>query len=512
MAQHQPPRRHRWVHHQAAQLVAAGPMLGPLRPAGPGATEPPTAGAGPSSRRRPRPTAPPPAASGSNPASASPTATQRPAMAPSVSTMRRSMALSRCWTRKDRWPTFHSATPRRSWGRSSLSVDESSRSDGGGGQFARRLGVDDTRLGVGQEPLGQRHLLRVGCADRMQIRHAVQDGHVGHAEGPRQFPGGLQPAGHTEIGEDRPGLVDHQEHLSAGAVAPAGVAGQRGLQPGGGAGHQNAQCGRGVERREIEHDQRGREVQARCGRPVEHAPQVAGDQPSQLERHVPAILEQGATLGAQGRRGGCGGCQQRLHHHAGRSGPRPWRLCHRGGAHRGPERGPLAGQQVAAEAGAGQRGQQFQSTARRAVGAVQLVAVGAGVERVEADGPAGSQRHRAHPPGIGQVAVLAFGVDHPRPATEHGLPPQKGLDEGALAPPDLAEDHHVGVGDHAGGVELERVVDEGPTQQVIADHRTSVTQAGLSDEGVGRPEVARGHLMGRDAPHCSPRASGSVQV
>ncbi len=66
----------------------------------------------------------PPRASGRR-ASSSVPPTQRPAMAPSVSTMRRSMALNRCWTRKERWPTFHSATPRRSWGSSSVSVEDS---------------------------------------------------------------------------------------------------------------------------------------------------------------------------------------------------------------------------------------------------------------------------------------------------------------------------------------------------------------------------------------------------
>ncbi len=43
-------------------------------------------------------------------------------MAASVSTMDRSVALSRCWTRKDRWPTFHKAMPRRSCGSRSVSV------------------------------------------------------------------------------------------------------------------------------------------------------------------------------------------------------------------------------------------------------------------------------------------------------------------------------------------------------------------------------------------------------
>ena len=49
----------------------------------------------------------------------------RPSMRASVSTMDSSCGDSRCWTRNDRAPTFHSATPRRRWGTNSASVDES---------------------------------------------------------------------------------------------------------------------------------------------------------------------------------------------------------------------------------------------------------------------------------------------------------------------------------------------------------------------------------------------------
>ncbi len=56
-------------------------------------------------------------------------ATAYPAvMAASVSTMDRSVALSRCCTRNERWPTFHKAMPRRSCGRRSASVADSDSS------------------------------------------------------------------------------------------------------------------------------------------------------------------------------------------------------------------------------------------------------------------------------------------------------------------------------------------------------------------------------------------------
>jgi hypothetical protein len=217
------------------------------------------------------------------------------------------------------------------------------------------------------------------------------------------------------------------------------------------------------------------------------------DQPAQFQRHIAAVLEQGAARGAQGRR------------RAGRGGQE--RVDHRGhGRHLGPagrvgqgrsQRGALAGHEAAPQAGTGQRGQEFELAPRRAPLGLRHRAGGAGpgVQRVEADGPAGPQRHRPHAPGVGQVAVLALGVDDPGAPAEHRLAPQEALDEGALAPADLAEHHHVGVGHHPLGVQLEGVEDEGTAQQVVADHRAAMAQAGLGDERVGRAQVAGGDLV-----------------
>ena len=83
--------------------------------------------------------------------------------------------------------------------------------------------------------------------------------------------------------------------------------------------------------------------------------------------------------------------------------------------------------------------------------------VSSGLSRIVATGPEG---HRGHPPGLGQRSVLPLRVDHPRLAPEHGLAPQVRLDERALAPADLSDDHHVRVGDHPVPVEGEGVVDE----------------------------------------------------
>ena len=124
--------------------------------------------------------------------------------------------------------------------------------------------------------------------------------------------------------------------------------------------------------------------------------------------------------------------------------------------------------------------------------------VGPGVERVQANGTTGVQRHGPDAPCAGQVAVLALGIHHPRPAAEDRLPPEKGLDKGALAPADLAEDDHVRVRHHAGRVELEGIEHEGAAEQVVADDDAASTQSRLGDERVRRAEVARGDLVGRE--------------
>ena len=183
---------------------------------------------------------------------------------------------------------------------------------------------------------------------------------------------------------------------------------------------------------------------------------------------------------------------------------------------RGTQGGALAWQERSTEAGAGQRRQQLHLPAQGSARTVECFR--ARVERVEPNRPPGSQRHRPHTPGRRQVAVLPFGIDHPGSPAEHGLPPQEGLDERALAPADLAEDDHVRVGHHALVIELEGVEHEGAAQQVVADDHAALSQPRLGDERVGRPEIPRRHLMGRHpgparrTDHVNPRPSGNVQV
>jgi len=62
--------------------------------------------------------------------------------------------------------------------------------------------------------------------------------------------------------------------------------------------------------------------------------------------------------------------------------------------------------------------------------------------------------------------VFALRVKDSDLAPESGLPAEVTLDEGALAPADLAEHGHVGIGEDAGFVESKRVVGEHPTGEI----------------------------------------------
>ena len=234
-------------------------------------------------------------------------------------------------------------------------------------------------------------------------------------------------------------------------------------------------------------------------------------EPAQLERDVAPVLEQVAPLGPQ-RACRVGARRQQRLDDLGHGRVVVHR--HRVGQGRS-ERGTLAGRQAPPEAGTGQRGQELRPPPRRGVGPLagraahahgRRPCLGAAVERVEPDGPARPQRHRAHAPRVGQVAVLPLRVDDPGPPSEHGLTPQEGLDERALAPPDLAEHHHVRVGHDAGRVELEGVEDERAPEQVVADDHAPLAQARLGDERVRRTEVARRHLVRRQLRHALPHA------
>ncbi len=85
-----------------------------------------------------------------------------------------------------------------------------------------------------------------------------------------------------------------------------------------------------------------------------------------------------------------------------------------------------------------------------------MATASSGLSRIEPPGAA----PRVRPPGPGQRPVLPFGVHHPGPAPERGQAPQIGLHERALAPADLPDHDHVGVGEAPAAVELEGVVRE----------------------------------------------------
>ncbi len=150
---------------------------------------------------------------------------------------------------------------------------------------------------------------------------------------------------------------------------------------------------------------------------------------------------------------------------------------------------------------------------RSGPGPVCSSSVSSGLSRTA---PPGRSADRHHPPRLGQRTVLALRVHHPGAAPEHGLAPQVGLDERALAPADLSEHHHVGIGDHPLPVEGERVVDERAPEEVPTDEHALVTEAGLAHQRIGRAQVTGGGHVGRDPGvgqgHDSPRPNGSEQA
>ena len=127
--------------------------------------------------------------------------------------------------------------------------------------------------------------------------------------------------------------------------------------------------------------------------------------------------------------------------------------------------------------------------------------------------PPGRSATGTHPPGLGQRTVLTLGVDHPGAAAEHGLAPEVGLHEGALAPADLPDDHHVGIGHHALSVEAERVVDERAAEEVAADEHPLVAEPGLGSPTGRRRRDGGSWPRGPGARaaawrHASPRPTG----
>jgi hypothetical protein len=114
-------------------------------------------------------------------------------------------------------------------------------------------------------------------------------------------------------------------------------------------------------------------------------------------------------------------------------------------------------------------------------------------QRVQARGPAGLQAQDDAAHRLGQRAVLALRVDVLEDAAEDALAERVCLRQRALAPAQLPDHDHVGVGEQPGGVEHPRVVDERAAVLVAADVDAACAQAGLGDGRVGRLNVrARG--------------------
>ncbi len=263
-----------------------------------------------------------------------------------------------------------------------------------------------------------------------------------------------------------------------------------------------------VDGGEVEDDEGAGQVDAGRGGTVEHPPQIAGHQTPELEGHLTTV---GGQIG--GRAPHRGGGRFVRHQHGVHD--RRQRRGRTGVGHLGHgqlDGGAFTGKQDAPETGCRQRRQQLGPPPRGVVargvtgrGAARRCGRGRGrVKRVQSDGAARSQRHRLDTPGPGQPAVLALGVHHPGPAAEHRLAPQIRFHESALAPPDLTEHDHVGVGEHAAPVEVEGVVGERPAEQVAAHHHAPAAQPRLRRERVGGTEMPGGGQVRRHSHETHP--------
>ena len=168
-----------------------------------------------------------------------------------------------------------------------------------------------------------------------------------------------------------------------------------------------------VDRREVEDDEGSVEAQTGCGGSVEHAAQIAVDESAQFQRHVPTVLHQHGTGGAEVQRRIHARIEERIDNGGeGRrsrpDAPRPPGTTGRTGptgppgglTQRGVDRGTLPGKEVPAEAGHGQRRRQHHPSSHDLVTGLGARPVGGlfGVERIESHRSAGTERRPGPPP------------------------------------------------------------------------------------------------------------------
>ena len=185
-----------------------------------------------------------------------------------------------------------------------------------------------------------------------------------------------------------------------------------------------------------------------------------------------------------------------------------------------------AGSKRPAQGGGSQRTQQLTLAAQQ-LPAIPAAGRRSRLERVQTHTRAGRHADRRGGAGRRQGPVLTFRVDDPCLAAEDMLAPQERFDEAGLASPDLADDQHVGIGQPARAVQLPRVIDKGPAEEVTADVDTPRAQSAFGQKRVQRLQMGGRRSMRRRGAHrpihpagCavttvghdSPRASGKVHV
>ena len=142
-------------------------------------------------------------------------------------------------------------------------------------------------LRVRQQSLGEAALLAPSRAARAEVRRPVADGHVREPVRARQLPGRPEVAGHGEFGQDAHASSTTRIVLRLGVRS-------HGLQPRRGAHHECAERFGVVNRRQVDDEHAGPRIDAWRRRTVEHPGEVALDEATKLEAHVPPVqLEAG---------------------------------------------------------------------------------------------------------------------------------------------------------------------------------------------------------------------------
>ena len=228
-------------------------------------------------------------------------------------------------------------------------------------------------------------------------------------------------------------------------------AGHRRLEPGGGTGHEHAERGRVVDGGQVENDEGTAQTDARrSSRPSNIPWRSPATKPTKLEGHVSAVGGQCLRRGAHGARPTARSAPAALRP------PRAMSVQSAGPVVDAQASTPsaTASSMAVRSVGASVRprlaaAKEASSSARRRVTSSRPSPDGWRVQRVQPHPHPGRSATGSIPQARARAPYSPFGSTTQAPAAEHRLSPEVGLHERALAPADLAEHDHVGVGEDA---------------------------------------------------------------